>query len=385
MITPDLQKATGLDPDMPSKQSLKVTDQIEQFLINGRWIAGDVLGSETELAVEYGTTPQVMRQAFRVLEWRGLGRTRRGAAGGFMVQHPPLAVTGQRLMAFHLMAHGVCQDDVRAARTRLLARLPSNRPDLAASRSFVVNLFDHIEGAWDDRPSLPNTENRAQRIAQQILRHRGKGGSEWCTVDDLINRFSACRAIIVQALRILESLGFAVGVRGRSGGFRLVSPHPVTLVRATLSHFVAQGIDIDICDQLVTAVNQVNISTASLTTSDATTLRLLASRVQVRDIARGDFCGAVALMRHIADCAGNHVLHMLVRCLWCYWYHCVTSDPATPLTLPVSLVSQQVVMAQNMVQAMLDGRPEQAAAALDGYGLVARSIQQTIRGVRASC
>lgn len=173
MITPELQEATGLDLSLPSTQALRVTDQIEQSMILGRWNAGHILGSEIDLAVEYGTTPQVMRQAFRVLEWRGLGRTRRGAAGGFMVRQPPLALTGQRLMAFHLMAHGISVDDVRKARAQLLFRLPSNRRDLAPSRTFVTNLFDHIAGAWDDGPSAPHTDNRAQRIAQQILGQRG--------------------------------------------------------------------------------------------------------------------------------------------------------------------------------------------------------------------
>lgn len=377
-MTPAMQEATDIRDHIPNNRALRLADRLELSLMNRGWPAGDVLGSETDLAREHGATPQAMRQALRVLEWRGLGEMRRGAAGGLLIHAPSLAVTGRRLMALHLIARGVLVEDVRAAQALLLRHLPAGRVDLAPARAFVVDLFAHIESAWQEELGGSPRHNRALRIAQRILRDGWGDGVERGTIDDLIEAHSACRAVIVQALRILENLGVTVSVRGRRGGFRRIDPMPGSLVRSTLPHFVAHAMDLDICNRLIGIINEIHAGMAAERERDPETLRTLADRLRVEDVRRGDVAQQVAVLRHVATSAGNEVLHMLIRCLWYYCYHSTMRQNVPPVLLASGLAGEMVGATQRMAAGVAAGNPDAARRAMAECGEVVRTIHETV-------
>ncbi|MGQ3045417.1 MAG: hypothetical protein ACT6Q8_10495 [Niveispirillum sp.] len=385
MMTPELQEATGIHHYVPTSRALLLADRLEMSLMDRGWPVGHVLGSEIDLAREHGATPPAMRQALRVLEWRGLGQMRRGASGGLLIHTPSLAVTGRRLMALHLMARGVPVEAVRAARTTLLLRLPIGQIDLAPARAFVVELFGHIEGAWQDVQAAQPSNNRALRIAHRILRDGWGGGVELGTIDDLMETHSACRAIIIQSLRILENLGVAISVRGRTGGFKRIDPTPGSLVRSTLPHFVAHAMDIEVCNQLIGIVNEINAAQAAERERDPERLRMLAGRLQVEELRRGNVASHVALLRHVATSAGNEVLHMLVRCLWYYWHHKVMRNAAPPVILSTALAGEMIAVTQRIVAEILAGKPDDARFAMAECGEVARAIHGVVNREQGNC
>ncbi|WP_161600464.1 FadR/GntR family transcriptional regulator [Mycolicibacterium hodleri] len=66
----------------------QIARQIEHDIrING-WREGHLIGSEAELISQHGVGVAAVREAVRILEARGLARTRRGPGGGLLVTAP---------------------------------------------------------------------------------------------------------------------------------------------------------------------------------------------------------------------------------------------------------------------------------------------------------
>lgn len=65
-----------------------VVDQIRRAIQIGRFLAGERLPSERELADQLGVSRTTVREAMRVLQGEGLIETRRGRAGGAIVTAP---------------------------------------------------------------------------------------------------------------------------------------------------------------------------------------------------------------------------------------------------------------------------------------------------------
>jgi DNA-binding FadR family transcriptional regulator len=388
MLSPAMIDATGFRRGDPSKLALRLADTLERWLLERGWPTGHVLGSETDLAREHGSTPQAMRQALRVLEGRDLARVRRGATGGLVLHQPSLAQTG-RLMALHLIALAIPATQVAEARALVLDRLPRGR-HAAGARRFAIALFHHIEAAWGaDAPHAgatppPGRDSRALQIARRILEQHRVVDAEIGTIDHLVDEHAACRAVIVQALRILENLGMAEAVRGRGGGFRRTAPAPCALVRATLPHFIAHDIDLALCGQLIEAINEINAARAARRDHDRVMLQTLVERVRPEDLVLGDISAQIAVLRHIAGAADNEVLHMLVRCLWYYCYHCMTRQPPAPPFIPIEIARPMVAALRRMADAVIAGDPVVAAQSMAQCGELGRppspSPQRRARG-----
>ncbi|MHA6721004.1 hypothetical protein ACX40Y_16350 [Sphingomonas sp. RS6] len=365
MLSPAMIEATGFRRSVAPKRALELADSLERALLERGWPTGLVLGSETDLAREHGSTPQAMRQALRVLEGRDLAHVQRGASGGLVLHQPSLAQTG-RLMALHLVAHGVPAGQVAEAGALLRNKLGRTH-DTAGARRFAAALLDQIDAAsnaGDRAPAHASRDSRALQIARQILEQHERADAEIGTIDQLIEAHAACRPIIVQALRILENLGMAAAVRGRGGGFRRIAPPPCALVRATLPHFIAHDIDPALCGRLIEAINEIHAERAALREHDAATLRALVAEVRVEDMMRGEVAAQVAVLRHIAGSADCAVLHMLVRCLWYYCYHRMTQQPPPLPFIPAEQARAIVDALREMAEAVIAGDAGAAAEAM---------------------
>ena len=71
----------------PLRASDEIVRQLRQALFEERVRAGDLLGSEQQLATSFGVSRTTMRDALRSLEATGLVEIRTGASGGVRVAH----------------------------------------------------------------------------------------------------------------------------------------------------------------------------------------------------------------------------------------------------------------------------------------------------------
>ena len=73
------------EPSGERNRAARLTERIEDDLMQRGWSAGHVIGSEKELLARYRVGRNVLRQALSILEMRGIGKVRRGPAGGLLV------------------------------------------------------------------------------------------------------------------------------------------------------------------------------------------------------------------------------------------------------------------------------------------------------------
>ena len=74
-----------IDPVRPTSAGELVVEQLRRAIHLGRFLAGDKLPPERELAKQLGVSRTTVREAVKVLEREGLVQSKRGAAGGLSV------------------------------------------------------------------------------------------------------------------------------------------------------------------------------------------------------------------------------------------------------------------------------------------------------------
>jgi len=74
-----------IDPVRPTSACELVVEQLRRAIHLGRFLAGDKLPPERELAKQLGVSRTTVRDAVKILEGHGLVQSKRGAAGGLTV------------------------------------------------------------------------------------------------------------------------------------------------------------------------------------------------------------------------------------------------------------------------------------------------------------
>ena len=74
-----------IDPVRPTSACELVVEQLRRAIHLGRFLAGDKLPPERELAKQLGVSRTTVRDAVKILESDGLVRSKRGAAGGLTI------------------------------------------------------------------------------------------------------------------------------------------------------------------------------------------------------------------------------------------------------------------------------------------------------------
>ena len=130
--------------------SSQIVAQIRAALFSGDLKTDDVLGSEAELAKQFGVSRMSVRDALRSLEAMGIVDIRMGAKGGATIA----AGSGDRFadaLAIQLKLIGVSREDVLQARagiesmTVAMAALHSTPEDLDAIRQLLVEAKDCLD------------------------------------------------------------------------------------------------------------------------------------------------------------------------------------------------------------------------------------------------
>ncbi|HEX6547451.1 MAG TPA: FadR/GntR family transcriptional regulator [Candidatus Dormibacteraeota bacterium] len=126
-------------PIRPSRASTDVISQIRSAILSGRYVQGDRLPTEREMARQFGVSRVTVRDALRALEAGGLIEIRVGGQGGPYVRGPDTALLAENLRT-HLHLQGSTFSELAEARLALettAARLASERAspeDLGAMR-----------------------------------------------------------------------------------------------------------------------------------------------------------------------------------------------------------------------------------------------------------
>jgi DNA-binding FadR family transcriptional regulator len=104
-----------------------VVDQIRRAIQIGRFLAGEKLPSERELADQLGVSRTTVREAMRVLQGEGMIETRRGRSGGAIVTAPESTPAERRRVVRQRLAELENVFDYRLAIEPAAARLAAER------------------------------------------------------------------------------------------------------------------------------------------------------------------------------------------------------------------------------------------------------------------
>ena len=137
-----------------------VVDQIRRAIRTGRFMAGQKLPPERELARQLGVSRTTVREALRVLQGEGLVETRRGRSGGPVVLGDAMSPATMRRMVRNRLAEIDDIYDFRGVVETATARLAAQRrtereaAHLQETLERITALFEaDMEGDEDAPPS----------------------------------------------------------------------------------------------------------------------------------------------------------------------------------------------------------------------------------------
>ena len=166
-------KVSGrIEPVRPAAAHELVVDQVRRAIQLGRFVPGDKLPPERQLARQLGVSRTTVREAVRVLEAEGLVESRRGAAGGLLVRRPALPEAALRDMAREQRDALRAVFDFRIANEAAAARLAAERrtgDDVAA----LASLLARMAGFAATPASRADLDNIPRFIAADSAFHLG--------------------------------------------------------------------------------------------------------------------------------------------------------------------------------------------------------------------
>ncbi len=153
-----------------SGASEQIALQIRRYLEQQDLQPGDRIGTEAELAEEFGVSRPTLREALRLLSASHLIRVGRGRAGGIFVARTPNEGMGRNVsesIALMLAAETISMSELLD--TRMFLEVPlAGRAALQADESVVARLEAAIEDAAGERPGTDRF-NEADARFHQIL------------------------------------------------------------------------------------------------------------------------------------------------------------------------------------------------------------------------
>jgi DNA-binding FadR family transcriptional regulator len=200
-----------------------VAERIVDEIIQRGWNEGEILGTEADFMERYRISRATFREAARQLEWQGAGEMRRGASGGLAVKAPPRETIVKALRTFFQLAK-IGREQLSDA-TAVLSQAP--RPlSGAAERNEAIALFlealaSAFQGkngrlAGGSQPKL--SESVALRLLQDLEQAAASIGTVLGNEAELQQRYGVSRAIMREALRLLELHNLVRVKTGANGG-----------------------------------------------------------------------------------------------------------------------------------------------------------------------
>ena len=246
---------------MTLKRAARVAQQIQEEIVSGHAKPGQVLGTEPQLCARYQVGCGTLREAIRILELRGIARTRRGPNGGLIAHTPDLQLICQ-VFCGHALLAGTTPAQLTEARKvlgRIAGRTTNAIVDLFAQ--CLDTLDKHIATDGQLAP-LPITAidritvgaQRAGQISRKVLAELMLGqivpdvriGSE----ADLCRRYSIGKSIARQTVRLLEDAGIVHCRRGRGHGLFVNRSDARGRLRAVCLYLQTHSVDTSMARQI---------------------------------------------------------------------------------------------------------------------------------------
>jgi len=258
---------------LEQKKAVTIAESIQQDMLDATAPLGTVLGSEVQLCERYGVGRDALREAIRILEFRGMARMRRGPKGGLVVRRPNEDAVMRPLAYSYLQgAHApVLLDDARAVLTRIASTLAplgtetDTEPLISMAQhtgnealQAIVLVFEALcasargEGSLStatarcDDGTLSSSDSRAGRIARHLIQRIRMGpageGSRLGSEADLCARYDIGIPVARQVIRLLEQSGLIVCQRGRGNGMFLRTPGIEAVTPALASYLVSRSV-----------------------------------------------------------------------------------------------------------------------------------------------
>jgi DNA-binding FadR family transcriptional regulator len=153
----------------------QIAGEIRRYLEQRRLPPGERLGTEQELAAEFGVSRPTLREALRLLSASQLIRVGRGRAGGIFVARTPNEGMGHNVsesISHMLAAESVSLDELLDARMSLEAPLAA-RAAANADATVVARLEGAIAAAEGHRPGTPPFNDADKRFHEILAEAAG--------------------------------------------------------------------------------------------------------------------------------------------------------------------------------------------------------------------
>lgn len=235
------------------KSAAKLADRILSDVAELGWPIGQVLGAEPDLLERYGVSRAVFREAVRIVEHRGVARTRRGPGGGLVVTEPYVQAVIDAL-AFYLFRIGATFDEVFEARLAVEGRVAAATAN-PATELFVdaLNRVSLLYAPGQERlTTLPPHRLHgvpaklavgvAAHLARRVVDRSLEPGALIGTETELMDQEGVSRAVFREAVRLLEYHSVAGMRRGPGGGLVVLDPDPAAAVEVVAIYLTRNGV-----------------------------------------------------------------------------------------------------------------------------------------------
>ena len=240
------------------KRAQKTVRLIEEDLIARGWPVGLCYGSEREIADRHNVAALTVREAIRILQWRGCARMRRGPRGGMVVEAPSASSLVQA-MGDQLLRLGVSAAQAREA-FATLQRLASEDAAVSSDEAIIVlwtqcakSLLERLEPVPQNltdtttvRANCDGSMSQAAAVAQALTEAIGGAkcvaGQRLGSEVQLCERYAVSRTVMRQAVRILEEGGWVQTRRGRGRGLETRGPEPAAMAPLLHGYLIAHRI-----------------------------------------------------------------------------------------------------------------------------------------------
>lgn len=155
--------------------SEQIAREIRRYLEERHLEPGDRIGTEQELAAEFGVSRPTLREALRLLSASQLIRVGRGRTGGIFVARTPNEGMSRNLsesIALMLAAESVSMDELLDARLSLEVPL-AGRAAANADAAVVARLEEALEAADGHEPGTPPFDDADTRFHQILAEAAG--------------------------------------------------------------------------------------------------------------------------------------------------------------------------------------------------------------------
>ena len=302
------------------KRAARVADQIVGDVMAMGWPVGGVLGSEADLLARYGVSRAVFREAVRLVENQRVARTRRGPGGGLVITEPTVAAVTSAVVLY-LYRVGASRDELSGARIVLEAVRPGG-----PARELFLDVLSRVTTMYAaDQQDLeaealaePATGKRAEAVARRItgriVASGMRPGELVGTERELIEQAGTGRAVLREAVRLLEYHRIARMRRGPGGGLFVLEPDAVAVTEAIAIYLARRGMRLS---DLAGLRIGVEVALAGLAAARPGGAAAITAAVDYERAYSGDEDARVMHVMHavVAGASGNRALELVALVL----------------------------------------------------------------------